>query len=386
MAKRRQIIHIDMDAFYASVEQVDNPELAGQAVIVGGSPKSRGVVSAASYQARRFGVHSAMPMAQAIKLCPDATVLPVRMARYAEVSRKIHKIFERYTDLIEPISLDEAFLDVTGSLGLFGKAEKIALAVKKTISQKTRLTASVGIAPNKFLAKLASDLEKPDGFVVITEANKQKILDPLPVSKIWGVGKVTQKKLKSNGIHTIVQLRKISVEKLEPIVGNYAVVLLQLAHGIDDRQVQPFREPKSMSSEHTFAEDTQDSKILLGTLLGEVEKVAQRLRRNRLKAKTVTIKLRYPDFKTITRSKTIDYPSNTTETLWQLSRIIFKQWQLKSPGALRLIGFEASGLVPENAGQKSLFADLKETKQKNLDMAIDKIRNRYGKDSLRREL
>ena len=191
MAESRQIIHVDMDAFYASVEQLDNPDLIGKAVIVGGDPKQRGVVSAASYEARKFGVHSAMPMSQAIRLCPNAIVLPVRMKRYVELSQQIHTIFEKFTPQIEPISLDEAFLDVAGSLQLFGSSEKIGRDIKYQIKEQLGLVASVGIATNKFLAKLASDLDKPDGFVVISEENKQQILDPLPVSRIWGGGKVT---------------------------------------------------------------------------------------------------------------------------------------------------------------------------------------------------
>lgn len=385
MTQARQIIHIDMDAFYASVEQLDKPELAGRPVIVGGSVKSRGVVSAASYQARRFGVHSAVPMAQAIKLCPDAVILPVRMERYVEISRKIHTIFERFTPLVEPVSLDEAFLDVTGSVGLFGSAEQIGLAIKQAIKTETGLTASVGIAPNKFLAKLASDLEKPNGFVLITEANKREILDPLPVSRIWGVGKVTQKALQSNGIHTIAQLRRKSAEQLKAIAGNYAPVLLQLAHGIDESKVEPARQPKSMSSEHTFEKDTDDKEVLLSILLNQIEKVAQRLRRHNVKAGTVTLKFRYADFRTVTRSKKLKEPSNTTETLWQVSKDIFYRWRRKSPGALRLIGFEAAGLVPEQSGQQLLFAEPEEQRQKRLDHAIDEIRNRYGDDALGRK-
>ena len=193
MAECRQIIHVDMDAFYASVEQLDNPCLVGKAVIVGGDSKQRGVVSAASYEARKFGVHSAMPTSQAIRLCPNAILLPVRMKRYAELSQQIHAIFQNFTPEIEPISLDEAFLDTTGSLQLFGSAEKMGRDIKHQIKEQLGLVASVGIAPNKFLAKLASDLDKPDGFVIITEENKQQILDMLPVSRIWGVGKVTEK-------------------------------------------------------------------------------------------------------------------------------------------------------------------------------------------------
>ena len=208
MPESQQIIHVDMDAFYASVEQLDNPDLIDKPVIVGGDPKKRGVVSAASYEARKFGIHNAMPMSQAVRLCPNAVVLPVRMERYAELSQQIHAIFQQFTPQIEPISLDEAFLDVTGSLRLFGSAEKIGRAVKDQIREHLGLVASVGIAGNKFLAKLASDLDKQDGFVVITKKNRQQTLDPLPVSKIWGVGKVTEKALRSKGISTIRQLRK----------------------------------------------------------------------------------------------------------------------------------------------------------------------------------
>ncbi|MHC4559152.1 MAG: DNA polymerase IV, partial [Planctomycetota bacterium] len=219
MAESRQIIHVDMDAFYASVEQLDNPNLVGKAVIVGGDPQKRGVVSATSYEARKFGVRSAMPMSQAVRLCPNAMVLPVRMKRYAELSQQIHAIFEKFTTQIEPISLDEAFLDVTGSLKLFVSAKKIGRDIKCQIMEQLGLIASVGIAANKFLAKLASDLNKPDGFVVITEKDKQQILDPLPVSKIWGVGKVTEKALKSKGINTIGQLRKAPENILRSILG-----------------------------------------------------------------------------------------------------------------------------------------------------------------------
>ena len=323
MAENRQIIHVDMDAFYASVEQLDNPDLIGKAVIVGGDPKQRGVVSAASYVARKFGVHSAMPMSQAIRLCPEAIVLPVRMKRYAEFSQQIHAIFQQFTPQIEPISLDEAFLDVTGSIRLFGSAEKIGSAIKDQIREKLGLVASVGIAPNKFLAKLASDLNKPDGFVVITEKNKQQILDPLPVSRIWGVGKVTGKALKSKGIHTIEQLRKAPPEILRSILGDQTPHILRLVRGVDNREVESDREAKSISSEQTFATDISNKDILIDVLLNQVEDVAQRLRLNDLEAKTITLKLRYDDFRTITRSSTFDHPTNITKILWQEAEQVF---------------------------------------------------------------
>jgi len=384
MTENRQIIHVDMDAYYASIEQLDNPDLVGKAVIVGGDPKKRGVVSAASYEARKFGVHSAMPMSQAIRLCPDAIVLPVRMKRYAEFSQQIHAIFQLFTPQIEPISLDEAFLDVTGSIRLFGSAEKIGRAIKDQIREKLGLVASVGIATNKFLAKLASDLNKPDGFVVITEKNKQQILDPLPVSRIWGIGKVTEKALKSKGIHTIEQLRRVQPEILQSILGDQTPHILRLARGVDNREVESNREAKSISSEQTFATDISDKDILLDVLLSQVEDVAQRLRINKLEAKTITLKLRYDDFRTITRSSTFDHPTNVTKILWQEAEQVFLKWHKKSAGALRLLGFGISGLQKRGSGQNQLFTEPEVEKQKRLDEAFDKIRNKFGDDALRR--
>ena len=384
MAESRQIIHVDMDAFYASVEQLDNPDLIGKAVIAGGDPKKRGVVSAASYEARKFGVHSAMPMSQAIRLCPKAIVLPVRMKRYVELSQQIHTIFEKFTPQFEPISLDEAFLDVTGSLQLFGSSEKIGRDIKHQIKEQLGLVASVGIATNKFLAKLASDLDKPDGFVVITEENKQQILDPLPVSKIWGVGKVTEKALKSKGINTIGQLRKAPIDTLRSILGDQSPHMLRLAQGIDNREVESSREAKSISSEQTFATDITDKNILLNVLLNQVEDVAERLRTNDLEARTITLKFRYDDFRTITRSNTFENPTNVTKTLWKEAEEVFLKWHKKSGDALRLLGFGASGLQKACTGQQQLFSEPEQEKQKRLDKAFDEIRSKFGHDALRR--
>jgi DNA polymerase-4 len=384
MAKAREIIHVDMDAFYASVEQRDHPELRGKAVIVAGDAKARGVVSAASYEARTFGIHSAMPTAQAIRLCPHVIVLPVHMQRYAEVSHQIHLIFERYTPLVEPISLDEAFLDVTDSINLFGDAERIGRDIKKQIRTQTNLTASVGIAPNKFLAKLASDLEKPDGFVRIAEQNKQQVLDPLPVGRIWGVGKVTEERLRSRGIRTIGDLRRCPLQQLGAIVGNGADELLRLANGQDDSEVDPARQRKSLSSEQTFATDISDSGVLLSVLLEQVEEVAQRLRDDRFKARTVTLKLRYGNFRTVTCSETLGEATNLTQTLWEAAWRVFQRWHGRAPGALRLLGFGASGLEQEGMGQRNLFADPDAEKLKRLDRVADKIRDRYGKRALHR--
>jgi DNA polymerase IV len=384
MAAIREIIHVDMDAFYASAEQLDHPELRGKAVIVGGAVEKRGVVSAASYEARKFGVHSAMPMAQAVRRCPDATVLPVRMDRYVELSRQIHAVFERYTPLVEPLSLDEAFLDVTGSVNLFGTSQQIGRTIKQEIRTQTGLTASVGVAPNKFLAKLASDLEKPDGFVIITEQNKRKILDPLGIGRIWGVGKVTEKALQAHGIRTIADLRRSTPEELKTIVGNGADDLLKLAQGEDCSEVDPARQRKSFSSEQTFASDIRDTTILLNVLLEQVEEVAQRLRRRGLRAKTIVLKLRYGDFRTVTRSETLGEATNLTGPLWKTAERVFCRRHVRSGGALRLLGFGASNLEPEGAGQEMLFSDPDIEKLKRLDRAVDAIRDRYGKRALHR--
>lgn len=381
----RCIIHVDMDAFYASIEQRDKPELKGKPVIVGGSVEQRGVVSAASYEARRFGLHSAMPTSEALRHCPHAIVLPVDMAKYKSASKQIHHIFEKYTDQIEPISIDEAFLDVTGSLGLFGSAENIGRQIKKEIKQATKLTASVGIAPNKFLAKLASDLEKPDGFVIITHQNMQQILDGLSVARLWGLGKVTQRKLHAHGIDTIGQFRRTSLGQLKKLLGNNAVTLLELAHGIDQRPVQPHRQAKSISSEHTFPKDVDDPQLLLNQLFQQVQEVAYRLRDKHLQASTVSIKLRYANFKSITRSQTFTQPTNSTDILWHKGRQLFHKWLKEDFAPLRLIGFEASQLSSTAQRQLLLFEQGLSAQNSPLDETIDEIRRRFGKDSIRRE-
>jgi DNA polymerase-4 len=381
--KLQQIIHVDMDAFFASVEVLDCPELEGKAVIVGGNPKGRSVVSAASYEARKYGVHSAMPMAQAIRLCPKGIIRPVRMSRYVELSRQIHKIFHDFTPQVEPLSIDEAFLDVTGTIHLFGTVEKLGRKIKSDIKEKTGLTASVGIAPNKFLAKLGSDLDKPDGFVVITEENKQQILDPLPVSKIWGIGKVTNKALENIGIKTIEQLRTTPASTLSLVFKNHAEDIILLARGIDNREVETTHETKSISAEQTFSTDVKDKNVLLEVLHAQVEEVSQRLRADKLQTRTITLKLRYGDFRTITRSSTFE-PTNTTRTLLTHAQTLFNKWHKTSAGALRLLGFAASGLSTEGSGQKMLFSDPEDEKQKKIDEVYDMIRNKFGDDALKR--
>jgi len=373
-----------MDAFYASVEQLDQPELQGKPVIVGGSAESRGVVSAASYEARKYGVHSAMPMKTALKLCPQAILLPVRMNCYQEVSQQVFEIFASYTPQVEPISIDEAFMDVTGCIRFLGSAMDIGQAIKAKIKKKTGLTASVGIAPNKFLAKLASDLEKPDGFVIITEDNKQEILDPLPVSKIWGVGKVTCQVLGDQGIKTIGDLRQKSLSFLKPLLGNTAEELLELAQGIDHRPVEAEHQAKNLSSEQTFATDIDDYETLRSVLYDQVQLVAARLRRKELLAKTITLKFRYANFSTLTRGKTLRQATATTQILWESAHEVFTAWHKRQAGALRLIGFGVSGLQTASSQQQELFPDPQEQKQSQLDKAMDAIHKRFGRDAIKR--
>lgn len=380
----RQMLHIDMDAFYASVEQRDCPELQGRPVLVGGAADRRGVVAACSYEARQFGIHSAMPMSQAHRLCPRAIVLPVRMSKYIEVSKQIHRIFQNYTPKIEPLSIDEAFLDVTGCTLLLGSAIIIGKKIKDEIKTQTGLTASVGVAPNKFLAKLASDLEKPDAFVSITGQNKQQVLDSLPVSKIWGIGRVTNKSLEQIGIHTVKQLRTTPITTLSPIFKSQTEEMLRLARGVDERDIITSHETKSLSAEKTFSRDVEDKDTLLEVLQNQVEEVSHRLRAEKLHARTINLKLRNGEFKTITRNSTLDEPAQTTKRLWEEAKGVFLNWFGSSPEALRLLGFGTSNFVLEDSWEKSLFPDPEEEKQKRIDAVVDTIKVKYGEDALRR--
>jgi DNA polymerase-4 len=289
--------------------------LVGRPVIVGGTPEKRGVVSAANYVARRYGVHSAMPAATAHRLCPHGVFLPPRLDYYAEVSRQIRDIFERFTPLVEPLSLDEAFLDVTGSQNLFGPATQIGRKIKQTVLDETHLVVSVGVAPNKFLAKIASDLKKPDGFVVVEPGQEQVFLDPLPVERLWGVGKQGSKVFQRMGVRTIGQLRQWPLDSLQARFGASGEHLWQLAHGIDDRPVIAEREAKSISHETTFEQDIDDLEVLRAWLLDLTEQVGWRLRRHRLRGRTVQLKVRFADFSLITRSQTLPEPTDITHEL-----------------------------------------------------------------------
>lgn len=381
------ILHVDMDAFYASVEERDHPELAGRPLIVGGTSEGRGVVAAANYAVRKFGVHSAMPTATALRLCPQAMVLPVRMSRYAAVSRQIHDIFFRWTPLVEPLSLDEAFLDVTGSESLLGKAEQIARRIKHEIQSETGLVASVGVAPNKFLAKIASDLEKPDGLVVVTPERVREFLDPLPVGRIWGVGKVTEGTLGRLGIHTIGQLRRLSCDTLGQQFGQQGEHFWRLAHGIDDRAVVPDRVAKSISHETTFAADISDTEVLRAWLLDLTEQVGRRLRRQKQQGRTVHIKVRFADFRTITRSRTLRQPTDATVDLCQAANELLSDALPASYQGVRLLGVGVSGFIGSRLVQRTLFDEESEdghAKQRQIDRVADAVREKFGVAALSR--
>ncbi|MFA5529311.1 MAG: DNA polymerase IV [Thiohalomonadaceae bacterium] len=380
----RAILHVDMDAFYASVEIRERPELAERPVIVGGTPEGRGVVCAANYVARRYGIHSAMPAAMARRLCPQGVFLPPRHRLYAQVSRDIHAIFERYTPMVEPLSLDEAFLDVTASERLFGPAERIARRIKDEIRQELGLVASVGVAPNKFIAKIASDIDKPDGFCVVHAEQVQGFLDPLPVTRLWGVGKVTEKIFSRLGIRTIGQFRAWPPALVHAHFGHGGTHLLALAHGRDDRPVEAGREVKSISHETTFARDIGDREILAAWLLDLTDQVAGRLRAHGLAGRTVQIKVRYADFTTVTRAQSLRQPTDATDVLWAAARELFETRLPAHLPPVRLLGMGVSGFdVQDSPAQGDLIATAPAGNTK-LDAVTDSIRERFGPGALRR--
>ena len=378
------IIHIDMDAYYASVEIRDNPELADKPVIIGGSPNGRGVVSTANYIARRYGVHSAMASSRAGKLCPHGVFIRPRMDYYAAISKQIREIFHSYTDLVEPLSLDEAFIDVTGSQKLFGDAVTIAKEIKSRISSELGLTASAGVAPNKFLAKVASDLQKPDGLVVVEPERIQAFLDPLPVSRIWGVGAQTQKRLESYGVHTIAHLRQLPMETLKSAFGINSDHFWRLSRGLDTRAVVPDRDAKSISHETTFHVDLTEQDALRAWLLDLTDQVARRMRWYKIVGRTVQLKIRYSNFETLTRSRTLPEPTNATEALARVAADLLKDSDLKFDRGIRLIGMGVSQLGCHRPVQLSLFDQEEIERSKRIDKATDEIRDKFGKMALKR--
>ena len=368
----RIIMHVDMDAFFASVEQLDHEEYRGKPLIVGGIG-GRGVVSTCSYEARKFGVHSAMPTAKAMKLCPQGIFIQGNYPRYAEVSQQIFDIFDHYSPLIEPLSIDEAFLDLTGMERLMDSPRQYALKLKQEIKEKTGIVASVGIAPNKFLAKIASDLDKPDGLVIVNKDRVQAFLDPLPVRRIWGVGAKTAAILDRMRVKTIADLREMSYEELHKTFGDKtAQHLFLLAQGIDERPVAPRGRAKSIGNETTFSEDLQSAEAALEVLLYLSVKVGWRLRQAGFKAKTVQLKLRQSDFSTFTRQKQLFEPSNFDNDIYTAIKELFEN--LNITRGIRLLGVSTTGF--EEMESLSLFHD---EKKDRLYQAIDDINSKFGK-------
>jgi DNA polymerase-4 len=381
----RVFLHVDMDAFFASVEQRDNPELRGKPVAVGSPADQRGVVAAASYEARRFGVRSAMPSGEAVRRCPDLIFVRSDMARYKAVSREIFAIFERFTPLIEPLSIDEAFLDVTGAEKLFGSGVEIAEKIRKAILDELDLTASVGVAPNKFLAKLASDMNKPDGLTLVPfdEDAIIKFLAPMPVERIWGVGAVTAKVLQKGGISLVADLQAIDLHHLVRLVGEHSANHLKmLAYGRDTREIGRSVKEPSISKEQTFAHDIRDRDKLEKSLLNLVDNVSTQLRAKNRYAGVVRLKLRWQGFKTITRQKRLSQPCNDAFTLREVALVLFRKEQLVKP--VRLIGFGASKLTGRRAEQLSLFEQASENieKRERLSKSVDLLKQKFGEGAI----
>ena len=369
-----------MDAFYASVEQRDNPQLRNKPLVVGGTT-NRGVVAAASYEARKFGIRSAMPMRDAYRRCPELLRVQPRMSHYKSVSRQIFEVFRSFTPLVEGLSLDEAFLDVTASVALFGTPVEMARAIKQKILNETQLTASVGVAQNKLVAKIASDLDKPDGLTVILPGDYAAKLDPLPVSVIPGIGRETLKRLSGTSITTVRDLRLADERILEPVFGRYTSKTRDRASGMDDLPVVSARAEKSISAEETYDTDLASREEMERELLRLTERTATRLRKARLSAGTVQIKIRQSNFKTFTRQRRVQPPASGTDQIFAVASDLLGTWLGSHPEAsIRLLGVGGSDLAP--AAQPDLFADGEiETA---VDKTVDAIRDRFGKDVVSR--
>jgi DNA polymerase-4 len=376
----RSVLHVDMDAFYASVEQRDNPELKGLPVVVGGGT-NRGVVAAASYEARVFGIRSAMPMAEAIRRCAHLVRVKPRMSHYKAASTKIFAIFREFTPLVEGLSLDEAFLDVTASVKLFGSPEKMAARIKQRILDDTALTASVGVAQNKLVAKIASDLDKPDGLTIVLPSDYRQRLDPLPVQVIPGIGRETLKQLRQIRVSSVRDLRQAQTRDLEPIFGRFTQKTRDRASGIDNRPVVPSREEKSISAEETFDQDLSRPADMNRELLRLADRTATRLRKSSLAAGTVQLKIRRADFSTCTRQRSIKPPANGTDRIYKVARDLLDTWLASNPGAkIRLLGVGGSNLAP--AAQPDLFDG--DSGSSAIDGTVDEIRQKFGSLSLSR--
>ena len=406
---RRWIMHVDMDAFFASVEQLDHPEYKGHPVIVGGL-SSRGVVATASYEARKFGVHSAMPISRAKKLCPHGIYVYPNMARYKEISQIIHKVMEEFTPIIEPLSLDEAFLDVTGITHKFTGPKALGRAIKDRVFEETGLIISAGLAPNKFLAKLASDLDKPDGLVVIPYGKECESLASLPIKRIWGVGPSTERRLKDGGFALIKDVQALSDEKpLVPYVGNQARRIWELARGIDERPVEPDRQIQSVGNEETYESDVEDPAVIDLELHYFANRVAKRLRKYGLMGHTVSIKVRYKNFKTVSRQKRLDSSTDQERVIYDTSVLLWnklmrdalsdKQEEQEVMGAtprpkfdnsilevpvkpIRLLGVTVSGLSTEGIVQDDLFSIEADEKDEKLSIVLDSLSSKFGEGAI----
>jgi DNA polymerase IV len=377
-----------MDAFYAAIEQRDHPEFRGKPLVVGSPPNQRGVVATASYEARAFGIHSAMPSSEAGRRCPHAIFVPPNMALYEQVSASLFAIFERYTPFVEGLSIDEAFLDVAGSARLYGDGEEIARRIKADVRSELGLTCSVGVAPNKFLAKLGSELRKPDGLVVLP-FDRQGILDflrPLPVTRLWGVGKVTRQAFDRASLFTIGDVQDASAAVLQNAVGPHAAAHLKaLAFGEDPRAIELDVREKSISKEHTFLRDERSRSRIESVLFELVEEVARRLRADGRCASGGRLKLRWKDFATLTRQRAFARPTRVEDELHAMAQSLLREIRLEQP--VRLVGFGVYGLAePERAQQLDLFDATTEvrTKKESLDRAVDEIRRSHGSAAIRR--
>jgi DNA polymerase IV len=377
----RQILHVDMDAFFASVEQLDDPSLRGKPVLVGGSER-RGVVAAASYEARKLGVHSAMPMAQAMRLCPHAIVVPGSRHRYEEISAQVFAIFRRFTPLVEGLSVDEAFLDVTASRSLFGDGEAIAIRIREAIREEVHLTASAGVAPSKFVAKIASDMKKPDGLVVVHEDRVRAFLDPLPIEKMWGVGPKAAERLHALGFHTLSDFANADARALESVLGIWGLEVARLARGIDDREVEPDRDAKSVGAEETYDEDLVDRALIERTLLAHSVRVARRLHEAGLFAHRVTVKVKYHDFTLKTRQLRTSEPIDDATSLFEAARALLDRFPLAGR-RVRLTGVSA-GELTHGVPQPSLLPNRSRERRRAVESVVAQIRDRFPKGGVTR--
>ncbi len=378
----KAIIHLDMDAFYPAVEVLDDPALQGLPVIVGGS-SHRGVVASASYEARKFGVHSAMSIAEAKRRCPKGVFLPVRMQRYKEISQAIFAIYERYTPLVEPLSIDEAFLDVSGSMRLFGTPQEIAATIKRDVQQELNLTVSAGVASNKSVAKIASDYQKPDGLTVVKPGTEQQFLNPLQIERLWGAGPITCRALHLLGVQTIGDLARLSPELLSAKFGKQGESLHRLACGIDEREVESAQGLKSIGNEETFSEDIVRTDAARQELLALATKVGGRLRHKATVGRTISLKVKYNDFKQITRSATLIDPVDDGNTIYRQCCSLLEKTEVgRRP--VRLLGVTVSNLCdPEAPRQQSLFDDpVRDQKTESLNRAVDNIQDTFGEGTI----